>query len=142
MARRYKSYTTNPLKASIPISLRKLVRIWMKRLGLERNWKLKFYTRQFKDLTAAEAKWSPGYASGSIHFGARWLADEHRTDAETEHTVVHELLHFVFAPMDDSMEDYLGLGKAFFIYAERREQMCDRIATLLIDRYRRNGDVP
>ena len=137
MTRRMRPYTTKPDPARPPAYIYKLVRIWQKRMHLEHWGDIKLYTRAFKTASAAETRWAKGYKGGSIHFGMKWLSNPTITFEEAESVVVHELCHFLFADMDDRFEYYLGIGEVFFEYQKTREGMCDTIATMLIERYKR-----
>lgn len=130
-------YMTKPDPARPPHYIYKLVRLWQKRMGLNHWGDIKLYTRTFKDKTAAEVKWTRGYKGASIHFSTKWLVDKTLTIEEVEATVVHELCHLLFADMDDKLERYLGIGECFHEYGVAREGMCDTIANMLIERYKR-----
>jgi hypothetical protein len=137
MTRRMKPYSTKPNPERPPLYMYKLVTLWQKRMRLE-NWgDIKLYTRNFKDATAAEMRWTRGYKGAAIHFGHKWLCNPTVTYEEAEQVIVHELCHLIFAEMDDKFTYYLGIGEVFLEYAVAREGMCDLWANMLVQRYKR-----
>lgn len=113
------------------------MRKWQSRLGLQHWGTIRLSVRAFKEMTAAQVAWSASYKDASILFGQKWLNSDHRTDADTEEVIVHELIHLLFADMDDRLEGYFGAGEVLQQYAATREGMCDVLATILISRYQR-----
>jgi hypothetical protein len=128
-------YNAKALPERPPRYVYTLVRLWQRRLGLQ-HWTVTLFTRNFKDNTAAEVKWTKDYKGASIHFSKKWLLNETIPDKDRELTVVHELVHLIFADMDDRMEKMMGVGEVFYAYAEAREGMCDVIAARFYARYR------
>lgn len=139
MTKRYQPWRTKPLPDRVPAVCRKLVVLWQKRLELSHWGDIPLYMRVMKD-SAAEIRWPENYKNAAIAFNTEWVKAEHRTHDDYEKTVVHELLHLVFADLDDTLQTQLGLGTVLDSYANKREGLCDALATLFIARYKRSRE--
>ena len=126
--------------STAPRALKALGKKWEKRLGLE-HWQINYYMSKRQLRSCAETRWESNYLGGGVAFDPVWYEQEIRTPEEIEATVVHELTHFVFARMDDSMSDLFGAASGVFtVYHDARETVCDQFAAILIKRYVRKKD--
>jgi hypothetical protein len=114
-----------------------LLAVWQPRLGLTHWGDIPLYVRNFKDTTAAEIRWTKGYKGAAVSFSKKWIEAPERTYADFETTLVHELIHLIFAEFDDAIETGLGFGSVYDSYCEKREGLCDVFASLFIARYAR-----
>lgn len=136
---------TKPWRAgALKLAHKKIValgRKWEKRLGLA-QWTVSYYVYGGSMAGgAAETRWHDNYQDAGIAIDQKWLDFDTTTDEDIEINLVHELCHLLFAPMDDEMASMFGLESTVYgMYAAKREGMCDVIAKLIVDRYKRKRD--
>lgn len=148
MSRRLKPWPKNSaLPRKVAHDLRRYALKWEERLGLNKTWLITYQVRKLD--AAAEIRWADGYHNATIAFDEKYMDNVLLPPLDREHTVLHELLHLVFASMDDGFSDYYGSdGGCYGMYARHREAMCDTLATILLRKnakprtLARNNDVP
>lgn len=122
-----------------------LLAYWKKALGLQ-NWQITYEIVKDIDAMAAGGKAAGGaalcsgpYTTAHIIF-TRALIDDYPTTAELEHTVVHELLHFVTHPLVAVMDQERGTEDEPYPIRWAREALVDHLVASFMAL--RRGDEP
>lgn len=114
---------------------------WQRALGLE-CWSIKLRRVRHWDMPTPDAVGSASYElsnrSGSVQLLEPFDYPDSITEVDEEQVIVHELLHFVFAPVQEGIGKATSIEKALFI-----EQPVDLLAKLLVALRRApRGDMP
>ena len=81
---------------------------------------------------AAMIRWVPGYQKATIFFDLD--AIRHATLQQVEAYILHELLHLIFAPLDDMMKAEIGPNSYLFNkYYDQCERVVDAVTFLMIN---------
>lgn len=103
----------------------KRVRYWQRVLGLE-DWRLGV---ELGGLDCPEAymatEWSRNYMNAVTHVSRRALKKSRNV---IDNCIIHELIHLVFAPVDDDLVIALGDGMVMHEFRRNMERAVDGLA--------------
>lgn len=128
------------VELKVPRWLKQRVHVWMKRMGLDKEWTITIHFQEKVTDKGQRCKalsdWTEGYRSGDIWF-AKWYYD--KEDARViDILICHELYHFVQARERDRLAKLVGYGSFVFdAYEEESEQMAEKFAIIFVGAYAR-----
>jgi len=121
------------LKHATRAEIEDWVILWAKYLGLH-GWYIKVEyaqedeaNREGEQITM-ETTWARGFTSGTITVYPRVFRNSR---ARTWQTTGHEILHLVFAPVDDEMDRLFGDGEVDKTFQRAMERTIDRLSGCL-----------
>lgn len=105
-------------------------------LGISQSWGLMVQLGEVgKDGDAHQGaiviEWPRHYKRATLIFNEATMDDW--SAVEMEEYTLHELVHLVFAPLDDALKDSVGSdGQVYSQYADLREGVVDQVAGFLL----------
>lgn len=101
---------------------------WRRLLGLTQWDIVTSFHKELDDGRTMDMQWIRGYLSA----GLRVSEDALRLrPSRAEKSVIHELLHLVFAPVDDRMELIVGHGTVMLEFRQEMERALDGLSVRL-----------
>jgi hypothetical protein len=105
--------------------VRRSIRLWQKRLGLD-GWRIRFTVEPASDDEDAHVNWSHDYGVATVRLAEGWQL---WSAVRLEETVCHELLHLVCREVDFVVRQLIQpdevLAKAWL---HHHEQLVDHLA--------------
>ena len=101
---------------------------WKRLLGLT-QWDIVIsFHKELSDSMTMSVAWVRGYLSAGLSVSEDALFLQ---PSRAEKAVIHELLHLVFAPVDDRMTLIIGCGTALLEYRQEMERAIDGLSVRL-----------
>lgn len=100
-------------------------------LGVTQTWSIVVDVDDLDGGSAAQVKWNKHYKKATIVFDRKNLRTASAMVVEAY--TLHELLHLVFAPLDDAVKEHIGENsRVFWAYADQREGVVDVVSHLVL----------
>lgn len=119
---------TKPKTPTTMADIRRMVDCWRRILGLT-NWDIVVnFQAVLDDGRTMGVFWVPGYLSAGVMASDDVL---NLRPERAEMAVIHELLHLVFAPVDDRLSEMVGSGAVKNAYDREMDRAIDGLSVCL-----------
>lgn len=110
--------------------IRRMTDCWRRLLALT-SWDIViFFVDELEDGRTMDMQWIRGYTSAGLRCSKDALA---LSPERAEKSIVHELLHLTFAPVDDRMELLFGHGTNMCEFRQEMERAIDGLSVRLVE---------